>query len=80
MLTLELRLHPLGPFDRSHPPKTQFDALSHRVLVLDLDVVLHHVAVRVEPQGLRDAKTEPVLTDQLHLPLASTLRQPERFR
>ncbi len=49
------------------------------MLILDPDVVVHDVAVRLKSQCVGDAQPVAVLADQLQFSGARTLRQPERL-
>ena len=69
MLTLKLRLLPSATPPASPTPDPVSAGWATLWLVLHLDVVLHHVAVRMKPHGLGDAKAVPVLADELQFSL-----------
>ena len=64
MLALKPFRGVLGRLDRGHPPQHDLRALRHRLPVLDLQLVIDDIALRVEPQRLGHAQAEPVFTGQ----------------
>ena len=54
----------LGGLDRGHPSQHDLRALSHRLSVLDLELMIDHIALRVEPQRLGHPQAEAVFAGQ----------------